>query len=49
MVPYVLGFPEVTRRDYSFDIFESLVEQTFNHLQVNETEAHLKDPEICSD
>ena len=51
MASYVLGLPEVTRRDYSFDICESLVERKSNHLQVNEThhEAHLKNPEICSD
>ena len=46
---YVLGLPEVTRRDYSFNICESLVERKSNHLQVNETEGCLKNPEICSD
>ena len=45
----VLGLTEVTRRDYSFDICESLVERKFNHLQVNETEARLKNSEICDD
>ena len=49
MAYYVLGLLEVTRRDYSFDICESLVERKSNHLQVNETEACLKNPEICSD
>ena len=46
---YVLGLPEGTRRDYSFDICESLLEQKSNHFQVNETEARLKNHEICSD
>ena len=38
-------------KGHSFDICESLVERKSNHLQVNEThhEAHLKNPEICSD
>ena len=49
MAYYVLGLLEVTRRDYSFDICESLVERKSNHLQVNETEARLKNPEIYSD
>ena len=49
MTSYVLGLPEVTRRDYSFDICESLVERKSNHRQVNETEARLKNLEICCD
>ena len=49
MAFYVLGLPDATRRDYSFDICESLVERKSNHPQVNETEARLKNPEICSD
>ena len=49
MASYVLGLPEVTRRDYFFDICESLVERKSNHLQVNETEVRLKNLEICSD
>ena len=49
MASYVLGLPEVTRRDYSFEICESLVERKSNHPQVNETETRLKNPEICCD
>ena len=49
MASYVLGLPEVTRRDYFFDICESLVERKSNHPQVNETETRLKNPEICCD
>ena len=49
MASYVLGLPEVTRRDHSFDICESLVERRSDHLQINETEACLKIPDICSD
>ena len=46
---YVLGLPEGTRWDYSFDICESLLERKSNHFQVNETKARLKNQEICSD
>ena len=49
MASYVLGLPEVTRRDYFFDICESLVKRNSNHLQINETEACLKNSEICCD